>query len=261
MEVIEGSIYDWPKYYEFIFGSDWRAETEFLQACFERYVLGGQVKRLYEPACGTGRLMFRLGKLGYDMAGTDLNEKAVKYCNARLKKSGLQNAQANRADMCQFVLSPPADAAFNTINSFRHLATDEQAVSHLECVSRSLRSGGIYVLGLHLSPTEGEADEEESWTHRRGHLQVNASMWLVDRDMRKRSERFALAFDIYTPSRQFRIQDEFAFRMYTWKHFRELIGEVPDFELVDVFDFSYEIDWPLKVNAETQDAVFILRKR
>ena len=260
MEVIEGSIYDWPKYYEFIFGSDWRAETDFLQDCFDRYVTGRKVQRLFEPACGTGRLMYRLGGLGYQISGIDLNPHAVEYCNRRLVKAGL-DSEAVEADMCEFVLDRPADAAFNTINSFRHLTTDLQAKKHLNCVSQSLRSGGIYVLGLHLTPTRGIPDDEESWSHRRGHLQVNASMWLVERDRRRRRERFSLAFDVYMPSRQFRIQDEFEFRMYTWKHFQNLVDSEPQLEIVDVFDFGYEIDRPIQVEPETQDAVFVLRKR
>ena len=46
------------------------------------------VTELPEPACGTGRLMFRMAQAGYDVAGLDLNEKAVDFSNARLEKHG-----------------------------------------------------------------------------------------------------------------------------------------------------------------------------
>ena len=36
--------------------------------------------------------------------------------------------------------------------------------------------------------------------------------------------------------------------------------KVPALELVDVFDFWYELDNPLKLTDELGDAVFILRK-
>ncbi len=51
---VQGDIYDYPVYYDLIFGSDWRAEFDFLTGCFERFAKR-PVKRLFEPACGTGR--------------------------------------------------------------------------------------------------------------------------------------------------------------------------------------------------------------
>src|SRR5262245_31032738 len=87
METIAGHLYDYPKYYDLIFGSDWAAEVKFLKACFERYQIA-PVKRIFEPACGTGRLVIQFAKAGYEISGNDLNEKAVNYCNTRLKRSG-----------------------------------------------------------------------------------------------------------------------------------------------------------------------------
>ena len=54
----------------------------------------------------------------------------------------------------------------NTINSFRHLPTEAAAVGHLESLAKAVRVGGIYALGLHLTPTKGEASDEESWSAR-----------------------------------------------------------------------------------------------
>ncbi len=50
----EASIYDFPAYYDLIFGSDWAAEYRFLTAAFDKHVIvpkgKGKVKRLLEPA-------------------------------------------------------------------------------------------------------------------------------------------------------------------------------------------------------------------
>ena len=35
MEVLHEQIYDYPNYYDVLFGADWRAEFKFLRACFE----------------------------------------------------------------------------------------------------------------------------------------------------------------------------------------------------------------------------------
>ncbi len=258
MQTIQGSIYDWPKYYEFIYGSDWRAETRFLEGCFEKFV-DGPVQQLFEPACGTGRLIFRLARDGFDVSGIDLNPKAIRYCNERLEKHGLP-ASCHVADICDFELPSPCDAAFNTINSFRHVSSEAAAVRHLECMAQAVRPGGIYVLGLHLLPTQAEAEEEESWTHRRGHLQVNARMWLVHRDDKHRLETHAMVYDVYTPTKQFRIRDEVHFRTYTVSQFLRLLKKVPQWQLAEVYDFCYDLQSPVPLDGETQDAVFILQR-
>ncbi|HEX6985429.1 MAG TPA: class I SAM-dependent methyltransferase, partial [Planctomycetaceae bacterium] len=87
-ETISANLYDHPKYYELIFGSDWKEEFEFLRGCFAKHATR-DVRRVFEPACGTGRLLVKLAQAGYEVAGNDLNEKAVKYCNDRFERHGL----------------------------------------------------------------------------------------------------------------------------------------------------------------------------
>jgi SAM-dependent methyltransferase len=258
MEVIQGQIYDYPKYYDLLFGSDCKAEYHFLLSCFQKHALR-PVRRLFEPACGTGRLLVKFGRAGYEVSGNDLNPKALEYCNARLVRNGLAPS-ALLADMADFRLRRKQDAVFNTINSFRHLASERKAQNHLKCVARALAKGGIYVLGLHLTPTRGVACDRESWSARRGQLSVVSSMWSIHIDRRRRRERVGFTFDVYTPTRQFRLADEFVFRTYTADQFRRLLGRVPELELVATYDFAYDARRPIRVNARTEDVVFVLRK-
>ena len=149
METIAGHLYDYPKYYDLIFGSDWAAEFKFLKAGFEMYAKR-PIKRLFEPACGTGRLMIQFAKAGFEVAGNDLNGKAIDYCNERLVRHGYP-ATAFVGDMADFTVKKKVDAAFNMINTFRHLPTEKLAEAHLHCVAESLNKGGLYFLGLHLT--------------------------------------------------------------------------------------------------------------
>ena len=50
--------YDHPRYYDLAFGAEWRAEMAFLTASFTKYATI-DVRRVFEPACGTGRLAIR----------------------------------------------------------------------------------------------------------------------------------------------------------------------------------------------------------
>ncbi len=258
MEELTGNIYDYPVYYDLIFGSDWVAEFKFLEAAFKKHVKG-KTKRVFEPACGTGRLLFRMAKAGYTTAGLDLNEKAIAYCNARLKKHGFKET-AWVADMCDFMVKKPFDAAFNTINSFRHLNSEKATVAHFQAMARAIRPGGIYALGFHLTPLEGIPTDEESWSARRGNLQINTRMWPRDKDPKTRIERFHLRFDVYRPTGSVRIDDCLVLRSYTWKQFATMIKKVPEWTIEEVYDFSYDIDEPIEIDAGTEDVLYILKR-
>ncbi|MEO1498399.1 MAG: class I SAM-dependent methyltransferase [Planctomycetota bacterium] len=267
--VKRGSLYDYPKYYDLVFGSDWKAEHDFLLACFERHAAlprRAKVKRLFEPACGTGRLMFRFGKAGYPTVGNDLNAKAVDFCNARLRRHGLKET-AHVGDMADFSLADvgarkPFDAAFNTINSFRHLPTEEAAEGHLRSMGEAVRPGGLYVLGLHLTPARGVPhSDEESWSARRGQLAVVSRLWSEGVDRRRRQETVGMSFDVYTPTDQFRLVDQTGFRTYTGKQMCELLDRVGVWETAAVYDFAYDLDRPIEVDGTTEDVIYVLRRR
>lgn len=260
LETIQGNLYDHPKYYDLVFGSDWKAETDFLQDCYLRHARL-TVRRLFEPACGTGRLLYRFAQAGYEAAGNDLNAAAVDYCNTRLRRHGLAES-ATVGDMSEFRLKRKVDAMFNTINSFRHLPTEQHAQAHLGCVARSLKKGGLYVLGLHLTPTRGPAmAEEESWAARRGNLSVLSRMWSVKLDRRRRQETVGMTFDVYTPSRSFRLKNQFDFRTYTAGQMDDLIQTEPLLEIAATYDFAYDINQPVQIKTTTEDIVYVLRKK
>lgn len=253
-----GNLYDYPRYYDLVFGSDWKAEHDFLLAVFAKHVRG-KVQRVFEPACGTGRLMFRLGQAGYQVSGLDLNPRAVEFCNKRLAKYGLPES-VFVGDMADFTLKKPVDAAFNMINSFRHLLSEKLAVAHLRCMAEAVRKGGIYALGLHLTPTEGTPLTEETWGARRGHLQINTHLKTFDNDSKKRLERCRMTMHVYTPSQSSKIVDELVFRTYTWPQMRKLLGEVPQWKLQCAYDFRYKADEPIEIGADTQDIVLMLER-
>lgn len=258
-DVIRGNLYDYPKYYDLLFGSDWKAEFDFLQACFKKHA-GRRVRRVFEPACGTGRLLIKLAQAGYTVAGNDLNPSAVDYCNARLARHGFSGS-VTVGDMANFRVRRRFDAAFNMINSFRHLSTEEQARSHLQCMADAVARGGLYLLGLHLIPARGDRSEEESWSSRRGNLVINSHMWSKAIDLRRRMEQLGMRLDVYTPTKHLRIDDEMLYRTYNARQMNALLRRVPEWELAETYDFTYDIDEPIRVTSTTEDVVYVLRRR
>jgi len=259
MQVINTSLYDHPKYYDLLFGSDWKAEFDFLEACFDKHAWR-TVRRLFEPACGTGRLMAKFARAGYAVSGNDLNAKAIEYCNARLVRQGF-SPSATVGDMADFRLRRKVDAAYNTINSFRHLPDERAAEGHLRCVAEALHKGGLYVLGLHLTPRGEPVCSEESWSARRGHLAVLSRMWSIRIDRRRRQEHVGMTVDVHTPRKRFRLAEQMIFRTYTAEQFQRLLRRVPRLQLVETYDFAYNVDVPIHVDADTEDVLYVLRKR
>lgn len=259
IEIVNESIYDHPKYYDLVFGADCAAEAKFIAGCGKRF-MQREPKRLFEPACGTGRLLYALSKRGFEVGGLDLNPKAVEFCNARFRRHGLSEP-AFVSDMSAFRVRRRYDVAFNTINSFRHLGCEASARSHLQCVGKAVRVGGLYLLGVHLTPTQVPPSETESWSARRGHLSINTHMWTKDRDRKRRVERFGIQFDVHSPSRSFRILDELVLRSYNPAQMNRLIQSSQCWEKVATYDFAYDLNDPIEVDATTEDVVYVLRRR
>ena len=139
---LEGHLYDFPQYYDLVFASDWKTEFQFIEQCIERFT-SRRVRQLFEPACGTGRLLVRFARAGYQVAGNDLSRRAVDYCNRRLQRAGFRPT-AQVGDMADFRLKQPVDVAVNTINSIRHLPDEPSAEAHLHCRPRLWLPMGLH---------------------------------------------------------------------------------------------------------------------
>jgi SAM-dependent methyltransferase len=251
--------YDHPEFYDIAFRSETPLEAEFIEAACRKFC-PFRARRLLEPGCGTGRIVAEMAKRGYRVTGLDLNRPSLDYLRRRLARRGLR-ADVIEADMADFRLSRPVDAAFCTVNTFRHLLSEQAAKRHLECISESLRPGGIYILGFHLLPMDASEEDIERWTERQGRTQVTVTLRVLATDRRRRVERLRVSLLARTGGKEFRLRDEFSFRMYTATQFRRLLRSVPSLELCGVYDFWYDINEPLPFNDDRTDTVFVLRKR
>ena len=251
--------YDYPQYYDIAFRSETRPEADFIEAACRKYC-ARPVRRLLEPACGTGRLVVELAGRGYQLTGLDCSGPSLDYLRRRLARQR-QTAVLVQADMADFRLARSVDAAYNTFDGFRHLLSEEAARRHLQCVAASLRPGGIYLLGFHLLPPDADEECIERWSEQQGRTRVTVTLRVLATDRRRRWETIRISLLARSGGKDFRIRDEFPLRMYTAAQFRRLLASAACFELCDVYDFWYEIDHPLELNDEMADTVFILRKR
>ncbi len=256
---IVGDWYDHPEIYDLSLRDETPLEAAFIEAACRKYC-DFPVRRLLEPACGSGRLVAEMAARRYEVTGLDLNAKALTYLRKRLARRKL-TAEVIRADMADFRLAKPADAACCMVNSFRHLLSEETARRHLECVAENLRPGGIYILGLHLVPPDAAEESIERWRTREGRTQVSTDLRVVAFDRRRRIESLQVSLRVRRGDRQWRFRGRFDLRLYTAAQIRSLLASVPAFELCDVYDFWYEIDYPLELDNVISDTVLVLRKR
>jgi SAM-dependent methyltransferase len=257
--ILAASWFDYPQYYDIAFQAYTLGEANFIEAACLKYC-PFDARRLLEPACGSGRLTTELAARGYQMVGFDVSQPALSYLRRRLRRSHL-HAEIFEAEMSNFRIGQPADAAYCVINTFRYLLTEQAARGHLECIAGSLRPGGIYVLGLHLLPLGADKENSDCWTQRRCETKVTVMVRLLRTDRRHRIEDVQLRLMTRSGSKELRLQHAFQLRTYTPRQFRRLLGSVPSLELCDVYDFRYDIAQPFAPNDEIAYSVFVLRRR
>lgn len=119
--------------------------------------LGRSPRRVLDPACGPGLWLAHFQKAGAEVAGCDLEERAIALAAKRLPKRG---ARVTVGDMRRppDELGADFDCAINLDNSVGHLADYMDVAEHLGSIRRRLTPRGIYILGLALREDGDEID-------------------------------------------------------------------------------------------------------
>ena len=257
------NCYDYPQYWDLAFADETEQECEFLIQCSKKYITGN-VKRVLEPGCGGGRLVVALASRGYDVTGYDLSKTAIDYLKNRLVNQGLQ-ADVFVANMQSFVASPPVDIAINTVSTFRHLLTEQAALAHLRAMAESIRPAGLYIIGMHLLPPDADLEDEELWEAEDDSAKVTMRLTVLEaaRENRREILRFDMTVEDVDAQqvapREF--SSEYPMRLYSATQIQELFNQVTEFELIEVYDYWYDINEPQRLDDRLGDAVFVLRRR
>lgn len=253
------SCYDAPRYWDLAFADETKIEADFIQAAASRYLLT-ESPSVLEIGCGGGRQVIELARRGLAVSALDLNPVCVKYVQNRLARRQL-TAEVFQADMTSFQIPKSVDLAHCLVNTFRHLIDEESAVRHLKCVARSLNPNGIYLLGFHLLPPDAAEDDCERWTVQRHGTRITTTIRVLSFNRRKRVENVRFSLKVTRRASILRFVSDFPLRIYRADQFRKLLKSVPEFTLVDVFDFCYELSETLPLDDRLGDAVFVLRRR
>lgn len=258
--------YNLPTYYDVSFSHEMREELLFLKAVFKKYCKAARPK-LLEPACGTGRLIMPMVRAGFDCTGFDLNENALNYLKEKLARNQLK-ANIFEKDMVDFqIRGKRFDIAYCTVDTFRHLLKEKEAVQHLEHVAEALKPGGVYILGLHLISKQEVTDRVIRWTAKRGRLTVKTTMQMLALNKSNRTETLKVILETASQRNKLnpngqgdKFESVYKLRTYTLKQFQKLVTSTNMFETLDVYDHYYDIKKPIRLTDRTDYGVFVLGK-
>jgi SAM-dependent methyltransferase len=255
--------YETPLYYDIIFEEDTTKEGDFIEAALARF---GRVRkhggrpRLLEPACGSGRLVAEMAQRGWAVTGFDRLDVMLDFAKERLARRKLR-AKLVRGELDAFRFREKFDVAHCLVSTFKYLRTGKAARDHLKCVARSLRSGGIYLLGFHLSDYTWPFCQHERWVNERDGVRVVCNIRSWPPNPVKRRELVRSRLRIEEGGRVKLAETTWWFRTYDAPQVRRLLATVPQFEHLATYDFCYDWTRPRELDMKYLDTLVILRKR
>lgn len=235
------SIYDYPLYYDILYGWDRDLEARFYHSAFAHHGLapGG---RILELCCGTGQIGLRLAGMGWQLTGLDIRSPMLEFMEQRAHESDL-TVHLMEGDMRNFA-SFLFDGVYCPANSFRLLHQYDEMQAHLRSVANNLRPGGVYVLDMYFSLESQVGGEMEEWTQRRDEIEVAS---LGDR----------IVVDDPRAGKQLTLDWGGNLRRYTFREFMEIFARSGGFELeschpvqsktrdnVDIFSIDHTAEAP-----------------
>jgi hypothetical protein len=207
--------------YDIAFSWDVGEEVNWL---LERF--GRPMRRLLEPACGSGRMFPAFLQRGVEVVGIELSQTMIQRAHARMAALGLPAPRIHHGDMTCFDVPERFDGALCPINSFGYLRDEPAARSHLGCVARHLAPGGKYLVQVDLMDTsqsiEYAPDDTNRWEVECGAVLVRTTWRPTSFDVRTRLQTELCRFEVL-PNHQTGAGDD-ARVAYQWRLPPELAG-------------------------------------
>lgn len=122
-----------------------KRELSFLEQAFSAHTTH-PIKKILDVACGSGRHVFGLAKLGYECTGLDYTPERIQIAKERAKREGL-SVKLLQGDATQLSYENEFDAVLALYVLFL-LPNDDDVLKCLSLIHRALRPGGILVCNV-----------------------------------------------------------------------------------------------------------------
>jgi SAM-dependent methyltransferase len=140
------SLYQRAIYYDVIFDRNVAKEVDFVAAVYRRYA-GTELGSVLDIACGPGYHAREFARRGVRALGLDLRPEMIQFARDKDAAEGLA-LDWLVADMRDFQLDTPVDAAIVMFDSIDALTADDDFVRHFQTVADNLTDRGLYVVDL-----------------------------------------------------------------------------------------------------------------
>lgn len=122
---------------------DYRGWVDYVERILKRFKV--EPKTVLDLACGTGIPTILMAKRGFRMVGVDRSAEMLEVLKG--KRFGLP-IETVEADMTDFRLERPVDAAICLYDSINYLLSEDDLVRCFTCVRRSLAPDGLFTFDM-----------------------------------------------------------------------------------------------------------------
>ena len=249
------SLYNNPKYYDIAFSfRNIPDEVDFFEKAIKKFSKI-KVRKVFELASGNSPYMEEWYKRGYEYFGLDLNRKMLDFVEARAKDKGMK-VKLFRANMNDFSVGKlRADLAYVLLGSL-YAKSNEQFFQHLDSVSKSLKSGGLYILDgvvwFNLL-----SDNKQSWTISKQGIKIKASFRANVIDPAAQIFREDAILEIWDHGKKKQIRSNEIRKLFFPQEFLALIKCHSKFEFLGWFD---DFDINKQATSEGRQVVVLRNK-
>lgn len=256
--------YDLPEYLDLAYTVGSAQDVRFLRSCFER--AGRKVQTVYDPSCGSGRVVWRLAQAGYHVVGIDMNPHAIAYLQKKLRHKDIRNADISVGNMVE-ATGPGYDAVYSLGSDFCEVLDEAPARKFIASITGRLRPGGIFVLGVHVRPRHGRgwAMEEETSATSRGALRASYTI-TFEGQPQKNVDAWRLKLFLGRGKKKLVGESRILYRVYDIEELLSLVEEESQgkVELLDVFTSGHNHYRKLDLKRDLdslEGCVLLYRKR
>jgi SAM-dependent methyltransferase len=249
-------VYRNPKYYDIAFSfRDIEREVDVFERIIKKYS-HIPVSRVLELGCGPAPYLEELTHREYDYTGLDLSSAMLEYAQS---KADAIDAPSKflLADMTNFELDEEVDFAFVLLGSL-HARNSLELASHFDCVSRSLKFGGLYFLDWCISFTPG-MESIESWEMIQGQVKVKATSHTTLIDPVNQIVKDSLLLEVEDQGLKKEFREIDTVRQIYPQEFLLFISDRSDFEFVGWWN-NWDVKQPLDQTKKVSRPITVLRK-
>jgi len=230
-------LYDLAELYDIAYDWDLGRELAFYIECMNRFG-DRDPRRVLEPACGTGRNLVPLVRMDLKITGYDVNRAMLKFARNRVRKAACESrVDLHLADMRDFRVEEGFDGAFNSINSFRYLISDEDVALHLRRTAAMLRPGSVYVVDFSYAMPPRHNPRTYRWQATRGSLEIDVCWETREAPAEGLSHERCILDVRHGGSGPARYTTRHLTRLWYAGDFERISGDC-GFDLVGVYDYS-----------------------